>query len=99
MLENLPNVYIKEVVIDSYGKTKLSANCTVYVKDLKDGQARFQWYDNHDLRKTMKIMIVASTNRKFNENIKKANRIMFQDTSGKCAQRDGQLEQVNKIPC
>ena len=71
--ENLPNVYIKEVVIDSYGKNSLLANCSVYIKDLKDGQFRFQWYDNHDLRKTMKIMIVASTNQQFNENIRRGN--------------------------
>jgi len=64
--ENLPNVYIKEVSIDRASSNSLHIEVVVYIKDLKDGQSRFQWYENKSLRNNMKIMIVVSKNPMFN---------------------------------
>ena len=71
--ENLPNLYIKEVSIDSYGKSSLLVSVVVYLKDLKDGNFRFQWYENDLLRKNMKILVVASSSKEFNSSVEKGN--------------------------
>ena len=65
--ENLPNVYIKEVSVDKDTENSLHIGVVVYIKDLKDGQSRFQWYENASLRNNMKIMIVVSKSTQFND--------------------------------
>ena len=66
--ENLPNVYIKEISVDALDEYNIIVSPVVYLKDLKVS-ARFQWYDNVQLRKSMKIFIVASSSRTFNNAI------------------------------
>ena len=45
----------------------------VYLKDIKDGNSRFQWYENELLRKNMKIMIVISHSEQFNSSVESGN--------------------------
>ena len=49
--ENLPNVYIKEISLDSYGSSRFLLNPIIFLKDIKDGNSKFQWYENANLRK------------------------------------------------
>jgi hypothetical protein len=71
--ENLPNLYIKEISIDERGPLGILVSVVVYLKDFKDGNSRFQWYDNETLRKNMKLMVVGSNSNRFNQAITSGN--------------------------
>ena len=64
--ENLPNIYIKEASIEALDDYNIIVNTMVYLKDIK-ANTRFQWYDNESLRKNMKIFVVVSSSKTFNE--------------------------------
>ena len=68
--ENIPNIYIKEVSIENYNSGNLIVSPILYLKDLKDTNSRFQWYENKHLRNNMKILVVVSSSPVFNEAIK-----------------------------
>jgi len=64
--ENLPNIYIKEASIEELDDYSIIVNTMVYLKDIKVN-TRLQWYDNENLRKSMKIFVVVSSSKVFNE--------------------------------
>ena len=64
--ENLPNIYIKEASIEELDDYSIIVNTRVYLKDIK-ANTRLQWYDNENLRKSMKIFVVVSSSKTFNE--------------------------------
>ena len=65
--ENLPNVHIKEVELHRSGN-RVVARCNIHLYDF-ESNGQMQWYNNESLRKNIKIMVVASRNPSFNEEI------------------------------
>ena len=62
--ENLPNVHIKSISIEGYGRV-LSISSLIHLYDLPSGG----WYSEEAIKTNMKVMVVLSSNTDFNESI------------------------------
>ena len=77
--ENLPNVYIKEIVANRYSRvTRLSATVQVY-------DHNGSWYGDQRIKSNLKIMVVYSASQAFNQSI----------TTGRSALTPKHIRRVN----
>ncbi len=104
IVENLPNVCIRNIVLDSVKESDVEYKITVDVVVKGDDISSLKWYEDEFLLKHLSLVIVKSSNESFNQDVSSgaimingANINSYSDEEGDIVVKQVSLAQKTKI--